>query len=261
MKYYSNFLFAASVVDDAMVIQYVEPLEQDIEVEPETVENDNWDDDIDMDLYGGATMKKPTLIVRDFPIKFRVCDTLLVTGAIRSLALGKPVGYSDSLYSGEPVGTHLEAVGCGGFDSHGSLIIFHRSIRPNIVNSFSIGRVDDLWAVGKENDYHKYLVVGQETLTKVLRTGEEIEELENTGFFVDGPTIAVGNCGELMVQVSQTEILLLSKGKLNLIRCRAYFPSQRSEWKQQHRDGQYSGPICSGADGRWIIEELQIRWQ
>ena len=211
LKYYSNFLFAASVVDDAMLVQFVEPLEQDVEEVADIVEN-QWDDDMDMDLYGGATTKKPTIIVRDYPIKFRVCDTLMVTGAIRNLALGKPAGYSDSLYSGEPVGTHLEVVGCGGFDVHGSLIILHRSVRPNIINSFSIGNVDDLWAVGSDNGYHKYMVVGQETQTKVLRTGEEIEELEHTGFSVDGPTVAVGTCGEFMVQVSQNEIILLSKG-------------------------------------------------
>ena len=211
LKYYSNFLFASSIVDDAMLIQFVEPLEQDVEEVVEAEVND-WDDDMDMDLYGGATTKKPTLVVKDFPIKFRICDTLLVTGAIRNIALGKPAGYSDSLYSGEPTGTHLEIVGCGGFAAHGSLIILHRSVRPNIINSFSIGNVDDLWAVGSDNEYHKYMIVGQENQTKILRTGEEIEELENTGFSVNGPTVTVGICGEYIVQVTQNEILLLSQG-------------------------------------------------
>lgn len=62
--------------------------------------------------------------------------------------------------------------------------------------------------------FHAFMVLAHETGTMILQTGEEINEIENTGFSTNLPTIFVGNVGNnrYIVQVT-TKHLRLLQGK------------------------------------------------
>ena len=52
--------------------------------------------------------------------------------------------------------------------------------------------------------YHTYLILSQADSTMVLRTGQEITELDSSGFATETPTIMAGNMasGRYIMQVS-----------------------------------------------------------
>jgi cleavage and polyadenylation specificity factor subunit 1 len=228
LKYYSNFFFAGSIVTDALLVQFVEAVEQAedsvAEEAPADVESD---DEMDLELYGGSAVKtrKAAPQWRSANVKFRICDVLLVSGPLRSIALGQPAPYSDEVYYGEPTGSHLEIVGCGGFDTHGSLVVMHKSIRPQIITSFSLGSVEDIWSVAPVKEsfdgipHHRYLLISKPESTTILKTGESIEELENSNFYVDGPTVDVCTLqnNSIIIQIYPEGVLLLTQGHLILI--------------------------------------------
>jgi cleavage and polyadenylation specificity factor subunit 1 len=58
---------------------------------------------------------------------------------------------------------------------------------------------------------HGFLILSRADSTMVLQTGQEINELESSGFFTQGPTVFTGNLGstKYIVQVSEKEIRLL----------------------------------------------------
>jgi cleavage and polyadenylation specificity factor subunit 1 len=174
LRYYSNFLFAGSAVADAMLVQFVEPIDS-VETQDASLQMEiDAEDELDAELYGNATTqsvaRKPLLL--DENIKYRVCDSLLVTGPLRNVVLGQPAPYSPYEYTGDPQDSHLEIVACGGHDTHGSLVILHQSIRPVIVSSFSLGKIDDMFAVEPnmamtEDGFHRYLIISRESGTNV----------------------------------------------------------------------------------------------
>jgi cleavage and polyadenylation specificity factor subunit 1 len=217
---YSNYFFLGSFVSDAMLIQYFQPIE---ESRQEGFEQDeDMGDEIDAELYGGSSARsklKKQSGLENF--KFRICDTILVTGPIRSLAIGQPIPYSSHEYVGEPAGCHLEVVACGGHDNHGSLLIMHESVRPQIISSFPLGDSDDIWSVrvsktakSIREQFHKYLVISRGSGTSILSTGEELEELDNSGFYTNGPTVSVGTVlnESVIVQAYPNGIYILSDG-------------------------------------------------
>ena len=217
---YSNYFFLGSFVSDAMLIQYFQPIE---ESRQEGFEQDeDMGDEIDAELYGGSSTRsklKKQSGLENF--KFRICDTILVTGPIRSLAIGQPIPYSSHEYVGEPAGCHLEVVACGGHDNHGSLLIMHESVRPQIISSFPLGDSDDIWSVrvsktakSIREQFHKYLVISRGSGTSILSTGEELEELDNSGFYTNGPTVSVGTVlnESVIVQAYPNGIYILSDG-------------------------------------------------
>ncbi|KAJ3335048.1 Cleavage and polyadenylation specificity factor subunit 1, partial [Kappamyces sp. JEL0680] len=220
VKTYSNFFFLGSIVSDAMLIQYFQPIEEKVEVQEDMDVDD--DDELDAELYGGAATRpavrsQGSQILETF--KFKICDNILVTGAIKDIAAGQPAPYTSHEYVGEPIGTHLEIVACGGHDTHGSLLVMHETVRPQIVSSFPLGDADDIWSVqashspqSSREQFHKYLVISRGAGTSVLSTGEELEELEGSGFYVSGPTVSVGTAleGSVIIQVFPNGIFVLS---------------------------------------------------
>jgi cleavage and polyadenylation specificity factor subunit 1 len=175
MMYYSNFFFAASMATDATLIQFVEPIEDTVKEEVFETMDVDLEDDLDEELYGGSTirMKSSKAHSIESKIKFRVCDMIMNVGPLSNMAVGEPAPYSDQEYSGEPVGSHLEVVGCGGFDTYGSLVVLHRTIRPHIISSFSLGKINDIWSVpvhqsdNPEDNFNKYLLISRNNGTNV----------------------------------------------------------------------------------------------
>lgn len=73
----------------------------------------------------------------------------------------------------------------------------------------------DVWTVfdesTRENKNHTFMVLAQDATTMVLQTGDEINEIENTGFSNTQSTIFVGNLGNnrYIAQVLSNSIRLL----------------------------------------------------
>jgi cleavage and polyadenylation specificity factor subunit 1 len=129
-KYRYGFFFAASLVADCLLVQYIECEE---EGKDEGLQMDI--DDFDAELYGGS--KNIVEDNSDVPaIRFRVCDSLLVTGPIRDMTVGQPTHYSSHPYQGDS--TCLEVVACTGDGIDGALTIFHNSVLPQILSSFEV---------------------------------------------------------------------------------------------------------------------------
>lgn len=78
----------------------------------------------------------------------------------------------------------------------------------------------DVWTVfdesTRENSNHTFMVLAQGSATMVLQTGDEINEIENTGFCNNQSTVHVGNLGNnrFIAQVLSRSIRLLQGTRL-----------------------------------------------
>ncbi|XP_013147048.1 PREDICTED: cleavage and polyadenylation specificity factor subunit 1 [Papilio polytes] len=128
---------------------------------------------------------------------FEVCDSLLNICPIGDISMGEPqlVGEEE-----RREGAELELVACSG---RGSCI--------------------DMWTVIGESEgreardaegSHAYLILTQEDSSMILQTGQEINEVDNSGFMTGAPTVFAGNLGnnKYMVQVTTTAIRLIRNG-------------------------------------------------
>ncbi|KAJ3256708.1 Cleavage and polyadenylation specificity factor subunit 1 [Boothiomyces macroporosus] len=198
--YYYNYFFIASRVSDGQFIQYREPLYSTTAVDDMEME-----EDIDLDLYGNSQKRTVKL---DLPFLFKLCDLIVVTGPLKSSALGLPARYSSYEFDRETA--NLEVVCCGGHDLQGKLVVLQNSIRPNIRTSFKLGKPDDVWTM-KLGEYHDYIVLSTVKETIVLKAGQEIEKLMSGDFFTKGPTVAIAVVGNMIVQVHPNGVLLLDQ--------------------------------------------------
>uniref|UniRef100_A0A671SU47 Cleavage and polyadenylation specificity factor subunit 1 n=1 Tax=Sinocyclocheilus anshuiensis TaxID=1608454 RepID=A0A671SU47_9TELE len=133
----------------------------------------------------------------------------------------------------------LEVVVCSGFGKNGALSVLQKSIRPQVVTTFELPGCHDMWTViyceekpeksppegdseGPEEEKqeqtveddknkHGFLILSREDSTMILQTGQEIMELDTSGFATQGPTVYAGNIGDnkYIIQVSPVGIRLL----------------------------------------------------
>ncbi|ELK11750.1 Cleavage and polyadenylation specificity factor subunit 1 [Pteropus alecto] len=136
----------------------------------------------------------------------------------------------------------LEIVMCSGYGKNGALSVLQKSIRPQVVTTFELPGCYDMWTViapvRKEQEEtpkgeavepepsapdadddgrrHGFLILSREDSTMILQTGQEIMELDTSGFATQGPTVFAGNIGDnrYIVQVSPLGIRLLEGGGL-----------------------------------------------
>ncbi|KAH0617350.1 hypothetical protein JD844_015408 [Phrynosoma platyrhinos] len=157
------------------------------------------------------------------------CNFLLFAG--RASCQEKTYGAAGKLGSPEP---DLEIVVCSGYGKNGALSVLQKSIRPQVVTTFELPGCYDMWtviapqknetttgeSVEKESTppeppddgkRHGFLILSREDSTMILQTGQEIMELDTSGFATQGPTVYAGNIGEnrYIVQVSPLGIRLL----------------------------------------------------
>ena len=85
-----------------MLIQYFQPIEEKVPdgLHSASQDIDMQDEELDEELYGGASeqpsRKNVGSSVVSSHFKFKVCDTILVTGPIRNVAVGKPAPYTSN---------------------------------------------------------------------------------------------------------------------------------------------------------------------
>ncbi|XP_054972070.1 cleavage and polyadenylation specificity factor subunit 1 isoform X2 [Pan paniscus] len=189
-------------------------------------------DEVDeIEVYGSEAQSGTQLAT----YSFEVCDSILNIGPCANAAMGEPAFLSEEFQnSPEP---DLEIVVCSGHGKNGALSVLQKSIRPQVVTTFELPGCYDMWTViapvrkeeednpkgeGTEQEpstpeadddgrRHGFLILSREDSTMILQTGQEIMELDTSGFATQGPTVFAGNIGDnrYIVQVSPLGIRLL----------------------------------------------------
>uniref|UniRef100_A0A8D3CSJ8 Cleavage and polyadenylation specific factor 1 n=1 Tax=Scophthalmus maximus TaxID=52904 RepID=A0A8D3CSJ8_SCOMX len=168
-----------------------------------------------------------------FCVSSQVCDSILNIGPCANASMGEPAFLSEEVQTFETLPRpDLEVVVCSGYGKNGALSVLQRSIRPQVVTTFELPGCHDMWTVisnegEKENEKeeeekteppmeddkkkHGFLILSREDSTMILQTGQEIMELDTSGFATQGPTVFAGNIGDnkYIIQVSPMGIRLL----------------------------------------------------
>ena len=108
--------------------------------------------------------------------------------------MGEPAFLSEAFNSGIP-DPDIELVTTAGHGKNGALCLLQRTIRPQVLTTFEIPGTQDMWTVfsGEGKLEHAYLILSTSDNTMILQTGEEINELDSSGFYSAGPTVFAGN--------------------------------------------------------------------
>ena len=212
----NGHLFLASHVGDSLYIKYSESSNKArIKKQPKFEM-----DDLDNELYGNTTTNMPEFETVSVAFKFQVVDTIYSLSPIRDMAMGQPVAYSEINLSGQIC--DFEVVACVGEAQSGSLGIVSRSVRPQILSSFDLEGIIEIWTVKCDNSgYHSYLFLSKEASTIVLKTGSEFTQVKDTDFYTAGPTVTVGSIlrNSAILQIEPNKILVLDSGKSILFLC------------------------------------------
>ncbi|KAF5272324.1 hypothetical protein FQA39_LY07925 [Lamprigera yunnana] len=230
-----NFLFLGSRLGNSLLLRYTEKDNQVITLdddgptakrlrsndtnadasEPERVLdslNDCMASDVldirdpeELEVYGNE--KQASLQIASFI--FEVCDSLLNIGPCGNVAIGEPAFLSEEFNAN--VDFDLELVTTSGYGKNGALCVLQHSIKPQIVTTFTLPGCSNMWTVCKNDEKHAFLILSQEDGTMILQTGQEINEVDNTGFSTQGPTVFAANLGgnKYIVQVTTMGVRLL----------------------------------------------------
>uniref|UniRef100_A0A8C2ED32 Cleavage and polyadenylation specific factor 1 n=1 Tax=Cyprinus carpio TaxID=7962 RepID=A0A8C2ED32_CYPCA len=187
----------------------------------------------EIEVYGSEAQSGTQLAT----YSFEVCDSILNIGPCVSASMGEPAFLSEEFQTNpEP---DLEVVVGSGYGKNGALSVLQKSIRPQVVTTFELPGCHDMWTVihceekpeksppegdgeGPEEEKqeptveddknkHGFLILSREDSTMILQTGQEIMELDTSGFATQGPTVYAGNIGDnkYIIQVSPMGIRLL----------------------------------------------------
>lgn len=168
----------------------------------------------ELEVYGSGLKTSVQLT----SYNFEVCDSVLNIAPIGYLAVGERYLDEEEAIdkNKEPnAKPELEIVTSSGHGKNGALCVLQQSINPQIITSFSLSGCRDVWTVYDESVprelNHAFMVLSQESTTMVLQTGDEINEVENTGFCGNQTTIHVGNIGNnhYIAQILSHSIRLL----------------------------------------------------
>ncbi|KAI8084961.1 CPSF A subunit region-domain-containing protein [Halteromyces radiatus] len=176
----------------------------------------------------------------DHGYTFRVVDELLNTGPITDMVVGDidlDTTSSEESNTTAPETTaallpDVELVTASGYGKNGALCILRRHIRSK--SSFSFDQTDcqALWTIKhRTNDddeleadiaknmafnrsFDKLLFISKSSSTLVLAAGDELQELEKSGFYTKGPTVLVSTLFNhtRIVQIHEKGLYLLTPG-------------------------------------------------
>uniref|UniRef100_A0A669BVD2 Cleavage and polyadenylation specificity factor subunit 1 n=1 Tax=Oreochromis niloticus TaxID=8128 RepID=A0A669BVD2_ORENI len=228
-----GYLFLGSRLGNSLLLKYTEKLQETPEEPPskkKRVESStNWTDEVDeIEVYGSEAQSGTQLAT----YSFEVCDSILNIGPCANASMGEPAFLSEEFQSNpEP---DLEVVVCSGYGKNGALSVLQvKSIRPQVVTTFELPGCHDMWTVISKKDKeevekeeeekkteppleddakkHGFLILSREDSTMILQTGQEIMELDTSGFATQGPTVYAGNIGDnkYIIQVSPMGLRLL----------------------------------------------------
>uniref|UniRef100_A0A8C6XT74 Cleavage and polyadenylation specific factor 1 n=1 Tax=Naja naja TaxID=35670 RepID=A0A8C6XT74_NAJNA len=188
-------------------------------------------DEVDeIEVYGSEAQSGTQLTT----YSFEVCDSILNIGPCANAAMGEPAFLSEEVGALDCFPPPPNLTWMPPWEGEGRLPLpsLQKSIRPQVVTTFELPGCYDMWTVisprkteeeeGTEKEpsppepaddgkRHGFLILSREDSTMILQTGQEIMELDTSGFATQGPTVYSGNIGEnrYIVQVSPLGIRLL----------------------------------------------------
>lgn len=176
-------------------------------------------------LVYGAKSTKTSVHLSSY--MFEVCDSLMNLSPVGYMAVGERARTDEHLDEEDEsdkldiTKMELEVVTSVGHGKNGAVCTLHNTLRPKILMSFELTNCLDLWTViddsqMRRENKHTFMILTQRTSTMVLRTGDEISDIHNTGFACSTPTIFVGNLGSnrYIVQVTSKSIRLIQGSRL-----------------------------------------------
>ncbi|XP_057671339.1 cleavage and polyadenylation specificity factor subunit 1 [Diorhabda carinulata] len=225
----NNFLFLGSRLGNSLLLRFTEQANEVITLddndEPRAKRNRNEKadkmldtltdcmasdvldirDPEELEVYG--TQKQAGIQITSYV--FEVCDSLLNIGPCGNISIGEPAFLSEEFNNN--VDMNIELVTTAGYGKNGALCVLQKNIRPQIVTTFTLPGCSNMWTVKSGDDQHAFLILSQEDGTMILQTGQEINEIDNTGFATNGPTVYTGNLGnnKYIVQVTTVSVRLL----------------------------------------------------
>lgn len=237
-----NYLFLGSRLGNSLLLQFTEkdlenpavlnaPKTEQPPLKKKKMETDWLASDVgdihaeDLEVYGSRIDElnaTPTSKIASY--NFEVCDSILNIGPCGHMAMGQPAFLSDELQNSVKADPDVELVSTSGHGKNGALCVLQQTVRPQIVTTFELTGVNDMWTViGKDSQVedsglgHAFLILARNDSTMILQTGQEINELDQSGFYTEGPTVYCGNIGDnqWIIQVGQKSIRLLDGIKLS----------------------------------------------
>ncbi|RNA20066.1 Cleavage and polyadenylation specificity factor subunit 1 [Brachionus plicatilis] len=158
---------------------------------------------------------------------FEICDVLLNIAPCGDSIIGESAGdLSEYASQDDPLNSihlnHIDIVTTSGHTKNGSISVLQRSIRPDIIATFQIPDIIDIWSVNffdsssELNEYAvNYLFLSKIDSTVILQIGNEITELdkESCDFATKEPTLFVTNMqmNKYIVQVTINNIYIYKK--------------------------------------------------
>ncbi|KAL7640863.1 UNVERIFIED_CONTAM: hypothetical protein RMT77_008000 [Armadillidium vulgare] len=177
----------------------------------------NVDDIEDPDILRVYGQEETSTVQTLASYQFEVMDSLLNIGPCGFVAMGEPAFLSEEYDTS--VDPCVELVCTSGHGKNGALSILQRTIKPQILTTFDLPNIIDMWTlVGKRDDKkrkdakdHSFLILSKEDSALILKTEEEISELEESGFNTASKTVFAGNIGNnrFIVQVNSGGVRLL----------------------------------------------------
>jgi len=178
-------------------------------------------DSDELEVYGSEddTIEKlPTTFT------FELCDSIINIGPCGRICMGEPAYVPDEFsYNTDP---QVELVTTSGYGKNGALCVLQRTVRPQIVTTFELHNVIDMWTVygpsstkdtfsSNEDQYHSLLMLTRNDSTMILQTEQEITELDHSGVSSQTPTVFAGNLNnnQYILQVSPMVVRLLEGTK------------------------------------------------
>ncbi|CAC5370759.1 CPSF1 [Mytilus coruscus] len=246
-----GFLFLGSRLGNSLLLKYTEKAQDQIELreepkkeEPPTKKKKVTESEVasdvsqienlyELEVYGSAENPKGTTIAN---YSFEVCDNIWNIAPCANIVMGEPAFLSEE-FSGTD-NPDIELVTTSGYSKNGALSVLQRTIRPQIVTTFELPGCIDMWTVKGElpeeeggsrtsiegettnteqedkdsvKDGHAFLILSREDSSMILQTGQEIMELDHSGFSTQTATIFAGNIGDnkYIIQVSPSGVRLL----------------------------------------------------
>ncbi|XP_055328374.1 cleavage and polyadenylation specificity factor subunit 1-like [Paramacrobiotus metropolitanus] len=157
----------------------------------------------DEDIYGPNAFVSVVTPLKKY--HFTACDELISLGPCRTSAVGEPLNSAEDFVRSSDKDADL--VTCSGYENESHVVAMHKSIRPDVLASFDIQDVQDLWTLQDDssND-HSLVVISTSDKTSVFHSVDEIVEAEEHPFQGDEPTIFCCQLhnGRISVQVTRT---------------------------------------------------------
>ena len=225
-----GFLFLGSRLGNSLLLKFtcreLGQLGMRREREPPTkrkrldVQGDWLDTELDeFEVYGS----QETAASKISSYSFEVCDSLQNIGPCGQVAMGEPAFLSEEFSSSSP-DPDIELVTTSGHGKNGALCLLQKTVRPQVVTTFELPGCQDMWTVCSSSDNdsstreeeHAFLLLSRRESSMVLQTGQEINELDSSGFCTTSATVFAGNLGDnqYIVQVMPESVRLLKHTEL-----------------------------------------------